>query len=86
LISEWQARRRLGRPQADPHQPAAPRHDPGARAGRLPERRRLRDAVFGVVAVFLGDDAGWSVAKVEAVKDDWNERDYRPQHTRNPQL
>jgi hypothetical protein len=30
--------------------------------------------LFGVVAAFLGDDAGGFVAEVEAVKDDWNER------------
>jgi len=54
--------------QADLRQPAAPRHDPGTRSGRLPERRRLRDAVFGVVATFLGDDAARIVAEVEAVE------------------
>jgi len=46
------------RDRASLHQPAAPRHDPGARAGHLLERRRLRDAAFGVVAAFMGDDGG----------------------------
>jgi hypothetical protein len=36
--------------------------------GRLPERRRLRDAVFGVVAAFLGEDAGRFVAEVESAE------------------
>ena len=55
---------------AGQHQPAVPRHDPGARAEYLPERRRLRDAVFGAVAAILGDDPGRIVPGVEAVKDD----------------
>jgi len=62
------ARRRHGRPEAGLHQLAAPRHDPGVRAGHLPERRRLRSAVFGAVAAFLGDDAGRVVKEVEVVE------------------
>jgi len=49
----------MGKTQA---QPAVPRHDPDARVGRLPERRRLRDAVFDTVAAILGDDEGRFVA------------------------
>jgi hypothetical protein len=81
-MTEWQEfvknRLRLqgadSQPLAGLHQPAAPRHDPGTRATHLPERRRLRGAVFGVVAAFLGDDTGLIVDEIEAANDDWNER------------
>jgi hypothetical protein len=61
---------RRGREEAGPAVRLRLRHAARTRRVGRGAVRRLRDAVLGVVAVFLGDEPGRFVAEVEVAKDD----------------